>query len=160
MGRRGASLHTEVNSYDIMAIMNTERTRSVDNQFKVITPVDMKPRPDAYEEEVARILARKFQSDILFVPPINSLHAPDLQVVRDGKFWEIKNIRGNAKNTIEDNLKKAAKQSENVVISLLRTKMTPVQAAARIRHNLSRSHGNIKNVILITKGGKTLDFHG
>lgn len=134
--------------------------RSISSQFKVIIPVDMKPYPDSYEEKVARILARKFQSDMLFVPPTYSLHTPDLQVVNTGKFWEIKNIRGNGKNTIEDNLKKAAKQSSNVVVSLLRSKMTSTQAAARIRYFLSRPHGNIKNIILVTKGGKTIDFCG
>lgn len=140
--------------------MNTRRAKSVDGQFKVIIPVDMKPYPDRYEEEVARILARKFQSDILFVPPTNSLHTPDLQLVKTGEYWEIKNIRGNGKNTIEDNLKKAARQSNNVVISLLRTKMTPSQAAARIRFFLSRPHNNIKQVLLVTKAGKTIDFCG
>ncbi len=130
------------------------------NQFKVIIPVDIKPYPDSYEEMVARILARKFQSDILFVQPTGSLHTPDLQVAKTREFWEIKNIRGNGKNTIEDNLKRAAKQSRNVVISLLRSKMPYTQAVARIRHNLNEAHGNIKKVILITKSGKTIDFYG
>lgn len=83
---------------------------------------------------------------------------PDLQVVKTGEFWEIKNIRGNSKNTIEGNLKKAARQSSNVVISLLRSKMSYAQAVVRIRHNLNRSHGGIKKVILVTKSGKTIDF--
>lgn len=140
--------------------MDAKRRKDVDRQFKVIIPIDMKPYPDSYEEKVVRILARKFQSDMLFVPPVNSLHTPDLQVVKNGEFWEIKNIRGNGKNTIEDNLKKAAKQSSNVVISLLRTKMVPTQAIARIRHFISRPHGSIKQIILITKGGKVIDFCG
>lgn len=128
-------------------------------EFKIITPVDLNPYPDKFEETVARILARKFQSDVSFVQPTFSLHTPDLQIIRTGEFWEIKNIRGNGKNTIEDNLKKATKQSENIVISLLRTKMSPTQATARIRYNLNRSHGKIKRVILITKTGKVIDFY-
>lgn len=140
--------------------MNSEKIKPVKDQFKVITPIDMKPYPDSYEERVARILARRFQSDMMFVPPSGSLHTPDLQVIKTGEFWEIKNIRGNGKNTIEDNLKKAAKQSKNVVISLFRTKMTQAQAAARIRYFLSRPHGNIKNVVLIAKNDKTIDFCG
>lgn len=139
--------------------MNTRRAKPAKQQFKVIIPVDMQPYPNVYEEKVARILAHKFQSDILFVPPINALHTPDLQIVSTNEFWEIKNIRGNGKNTIENNLKKAAKQSRNIVISLFQSKMTPTQAAARIRYNLNKSHGNIKHVILITKSDKTIDFH-
>lgn len=138
--------------------MNIGHTKSIDKQFKVIIPIDLKPYPDPYEEKVARILARKFQSDVLFVQPTNSRHTPDLQVVNTDEFWEIKNIRGNGKNTIEDNLKKAARQSNSVVISLLRSKMTSIQATARIRYFLSRPHGKIKNIILITKNEKTIDF--
>ena len=100
--------------------MNTERMKSINNQFKVIIPVDMRPYPDNYEEEVARILARRLQSDMLFVPPSNSLHTPDLQ---------------------------------------LRSKMTYLQAISRIRYFLSRPHGNIKQIILVTKGGKAIDFY-
>ncbi len=139
--------------------MNSERSNPVKDQFKVIIPVDIKPYPDNYEEMVARILARKFQSDILFVQPTGSLHTPDLQVMKTREFWEVKNIRGNGKNTIEDNLKRAAKQSRNVVISLLRSKMPYTQAVARIRYFLSRPHGNIKQVLLITKSGKVIDFY-
>ena len=95
----------------------------------------------------------------MFVSPSGTLPTPDLLVMKTNDLWEIKNIRGNGKNTIEDNLKRAAKQSQNVVISLLRSKMTQTQATARIRYNLERSHGNIKNVVLVTKEGKTLDFH-
>lgn len=133
--------------------MNTE-------QFKVIIPVDLTPYPDPYEEKVARILARKFQSDVMFVQAGGPLHTPDLQIIKTDEFWEVKNIRGDGKNTIEDNLKRAAKQSSNVVISLLRTKMTPTQAAARIRCFLSKPHRSIKQVILITRSEKTIDFYG
>lgn len=119
----------------------------------------MYPRPNSFEEAIARILALKFQSDVLFVQPTFSLHTPDLQAIRTGEFLEIKNIRGNGKNTIEDNLKKAAKQSKNIIISLLRTKMAPTQATARIHYFINHPHGKIKQIILITKTGKTIDFY-
>lgn len=138
--------------------MNAKLSKKA-KQFSVIIPIDLRPYPDPYEEIVARVLAHKFQSDMLFVPAKGSLHTPDLQVVRTGEFWEIKNIRGNGKNTIEDNLKKAALQSNNVVISLLRTKMTSAQAAARIQYFLSRPHRGIRKVVLVTKSGKTIDFY-
>lgn len=139
---------------------NIKHKNSAIKQFSVIIPVDIKPRPNIYEQEVARILAYKFQSDVRFVPPRYSLHTPDLQIVKTSEFWEIKNIRGNGKNTIEDNLKRAARQSNNVVISLLRTKMTSSQAAARIRYFLNHPHGDIKKVILVTKSKRAIEFYG
>ena len=129
----------------------------MEKQFKVIIPVDVKPHPDQYEETVARILAKYFQSDVLFVPrSIN--HTPDIQVVKTRQYWEIKNICGNSKKTIEDNLRKAAKQSDHVAISLLRTKMPSKQAIFRINFYLNHARGNIKQVLLITKKGKVIDF--
>lgn len=138
--------------------MTSKQIELTSKQFKVIIPATLKPHPNPYEIQIAKILAQKFQSDILFIPPTNSLHTPDLQIVKTGEFWEIKNIRGNGKNTIEDNLKKAAKQSRNVVVSLLRSKMPPSKATARIQHFLSRPHGNIEKIILVTKSHKTLAF--
>lgn len=127
------------------------------SQFKVLIPIDIKPHPDRYEEAIARILAHRFRSDILFVAR-NTNHTPDVQVVKTRQYWEIKNIRGNSKKTIEDNLRRAVKQSEYIVISLLRTNMTPTQAATRIKFYLAHARGNIKQVILITKKGKCIDF--
>lgn len=138
---------------------NSVNKKTTAAQFKIITPIGINPYPNNFEEAVARILARKFQSDVAFVQPTSSLHTPDLQIIKTSEFWEIKNIRGNGKNTIEDNLKKAAKQSNNVVISLFRTKMSSTQATARIHYFLSRPHGKIEQIILVTKSGKTIDFY-
>lgn len=127
------------------------------DQFKVIIPINVKPHPDKFEEEVARILANKFRSDIVFVPR-GIGHTPDIQIVSNQEYWEIKNIRGNAKKTIEDNLRRGAKQSSNIVISLLRSKMTAEQASVRIRYYLNHASSSIDRVILVTKRGKTIDF--
>ncbi len=128
------------------------------NIFHIIISTDVRPQPDSYEVAVARILAEKFESDISFVAR-GTIKTPDIQVVRTGQFWEIKNIRGSGKLTVEDNLRKATKQSDNVVISLLRSKMPQDQAISYIKWYLSHAHANIKQVILVTKGQKTIDFH-
>lgn len=127
-------------------------------QCQVIIPINVKPHPDKFEEMVARVLAEKFQSNVMFIAR-GSNHTPDIQIVDTAEYWEIKNIRGNSKKTIEDNLRKASKQANNVVISLLRSKMTSSQASSRINYYLNHAHGNIKHVILVTKKGKTIDFH-
>ena len=126
-------------------------------KYCVIIPVDMKPQPDKYERIVARLCAEKFQSDILFVKRSIST-TPDIFVLKSKQFWEIKNIQGNGKNTIEDNLKRASKQADNVIISLLRSRMTPNQASARIRYYLKRARKNLRRVILVTKDLRIIDF--
>lgn len=125
--------------------------------FEVIVPTSVKPAPDKYEMAVARILAQKFRSDIRFIER-GVTKTPDIQVLSTKKYWEIKNIKGDGKLTIEDNLRKAAKQSDNIVIGLLRSTMTPEKASSRIKWYLEHARANIKHVILITKRGKTIDF--
>jgi len=125
--------------------------------YNLIIPINIKPQPDKYEKVVAQLCAQKFQSDILFVKPTIST-TPDIQVVRTKQFWEIKNIQGDGKNTIEDNLKRASRQADNVIISLLRSKMAPQKAEMHIRYYLKHARKNLKKVILVTKERKIVDF--
>lgn len=125
--------------------------------FEVIVPTSIKPFPDKYEMSVARILAQKFQSDVRFIER-GLIKTPDVQVVLTREYWEIKNIKGNGKLTVEDNLRKASKQADNVVISLLRSAMTQEKASSYIRWYLKHARANIKHIILVTKRGKAIDF--
>ncbi len=127
------------------------------NKYHLIIPIGMKPEPDKYEKTIARLCAEKFQSDILFVLRGTST-TPDIQVVKTGRRWEIKNVKGLGRHTIEDNLREANHQAENVIISLLRTKMTPQQAEVRIRFYLKRARKNLRHVVLIAKQGRFIDF--
>ncbi len=125
--------------------------------FHIIRPIDLRPKPSRYEERVAELCAEWFQSDISFV--VRSHHtSPDILVVRTNQFWEIKNIRGCSKHTIEDNLRRASKQSQNIIISLLvSAKMNTRTAEGRIKQVLQAGRMPIKHVLLITKTEKIID---
>lgn len=126
--------------------------------FRIIRPIDLRPKPSRYEERVAELCAEWFQSDISFV--VRSHHtSPDILVVRTNQFWEIKNIRGCSKHTIEDNLRRASKQSQNIIISLLiSSRMSTCTAEGRIKQVLQARRMPIKHVLLITKMGKIIDI--
>ncbi len=127
-------------------------------QYNLIIPIGLKPEPDKYEKAVARLCAEKFQSDILFVKR-GVATTPDIQVVRTGQFWEIKNIKGNGRHTIEDNLRKASKQSSNVIITLLATsKLDSRRVAQRIGFILNTKRMPLKHVLLITKSDRIIDI--
>lgn len=125
--------------------------------FHIIRPIDLRPKPSRYEERVAELCAEWFQSDISFV--VRSHHtSPDILVVRTNQFWEIKNIRGCSKHTIEDNLRRASKQSQNIIISLLiSSRMSTCTAEGRIKQVLQARRMPIKHVLLITKTEKIID---
>ena len=127
--------------------------------YNIIRPVGLKPMPDRYEECIAEICARYFKSDVLFVLRGNHT-TPDIKILATGEYWEIKNIRGGSKHTIEDNLRKASKQSQNVIISLLaNTKMNSRQAEARIRYTIQTRRMPLKRVLFVTKSRQVIDIY-
>ena len=114
--------------------------------------------PDHHEISVAFILCSFFQSNVRFVP-VGDTRAPDMIIERTGQYWEIKHIRGNGKNTIRHALLSAKGQAENVVISLLDSKMDAKRAIGRIKSEIKTISG-IKRVILVTKTGKVVVVFG
>lgn len=84
---------------------------------------------------------------------------PDVLVVRTGEHWEIKNIRGSGRHAIEDNLRKASKQSKNVIISLLKpSELTAARVQSRVQHLLKTTNIKLNRVLLVTRSGKIIDI--
>ena len=126
--------------------------------YNIIRPVGLKPAPDKYEEKVAELCAKWFHSDIAFV--LRSGHTtPDIKVLKTGQFWEIKNIKSDGKHTIEDNLRKANKQADNLIVSLLRSSTKDyARTESRIRYVLKNTNVKFTGVLLVTKAGKVVDI--
>ena len=77
----------------------------------------------------------------------------------DGKQWEIKSPCGQSKRTIENNLRKAQKQSGYIIFDLRRIVIDENQAIAKIKQEMVQQRGGkIKCVLVITKEYKILDF--
>lgn len=122
--------------------------------YNIIRPADMKPRPDKYEERVAELCAEYFKSDVAFVLR-GTQTTPDIRVLKTGAYWEIKNIKGKGRHAVEDNLRKASKQSNRIIISLLMaSKLDTHRVEGRIRSVLATRRMPIESVLLITKAGK------
>lgn len=112
----------------------------------------MKPKPDKYEWAVAEVMANYFDSDISFIE-CSSKKSPDILIWRTRTCWEIKNIRGDSKFTIQNNLRKAGDQSNYVIISLLRARMPLERARNRINYFMLRDR-RFRKILLVTKTKK------
>lgn len=123
-------------------------------KYHMHNPPNLRPEPDEHERKTAQLMANYLKSDIEFVPRKGST-TPDIIAVRLNQFWEIKNIRGNSSNTIHNNLKSIDRQSENVIITLFRSKMHPRTAESNIKEHLAKAT-RIKRALLITKSGKII----
>jgi len=124
-------------------------------KYNVIVQTDLVDVPKEHELSAALILAYHFKTDVTFLRP-ETKKTPDIDV--NGTKWEIKSPRGDAKKTIENNLRTARKQSENIVIDLARSKMHYTRVIARSKFYIRTEAHNIKHLKIITKTQKIIDI--
>lgn len=62
-----------------------------------------------------------------------------------------------AKKTIENNMRTARKQSENLILDFSRMKLHQAKGIANVNYFLNNSHSQFKRVIIITKDRSILE---
>ncbi len=118
--------------------------------LQVVIPTSVNPRPERFEIEAASIVAEYFGADAKFIARATG-KTPDIIVGRIE--WEIKSPLGSGKHVIENQVKRASKQSLNVIIDARRCKLH----IAKVRSQLKYSVGfrtRLKRVLLINKRGE------
>lgn len=123
--------------------------------YEVIVKTDPQDAPKEHELAAAVLLAYHFRADVTFLRPEHK-KTPDLEI--NGKKWEVKSPKGNAKKTIENNLRLARKQSTHIVIDLTRSKMHSARAVARVNFYIRTKAHTIKRLKIITKTRKIIDI--
>lgn len=108
-----------------------------------------------HEINAILLLLDYFDTDITCIHP-GAGKTPDLRI--KGVEWEIKSPQGNGVKTIENILKKAARQSKNIILDFSRIKMDGNQALSRTKYYLRNNKHGIKKLIVITKNHKVIDF--
>lgn len=96
--------------------------------------------------------------DVELVPPRNGPGSRTPDFIMDGKAWEMKSPQGKSKNTIEHLLKKAKKQSENIIIDLERSKLDEETAVKEIKRRFNQTK-SCKRLKIITKNRALLEFN-
>ncbi|MBR3143730.1 hypothetical protein IKF12_00805 [Candidatus Saccharibacteria bacterium] len=108
-----------------------------------------------HEINAILLLLDYYKSDITCLHP-GLGKTPDLKI--NGVEWELKSPQGNGVKTIENILKKATKQSKNIILDLSRIKMNGTQALSRTKYYLRNNKHGIKNLLVITKNHKVIDL--
>ena len=116
----------------------------------------LKVPPSKSEHKTAKFFAEKGKR-IVFIPPsaIPGVHTPD--IIMDGKEWEIKCPEGSSKRTIENNIRKAEEQSENIIIDLRSIKVAESICISQIKRNFE-SRSKVKRILVITKKLELKEF--
>ena len=95
--------------------------------------------------------------NIELIPPSNTPKAKTPDFMMDGKAWEMKSPQGKSRVTVEHAFKRAAKQSENIIIDLRRTKIPTDQVKTSLE-KLFKVSRRIRNLKVITREQELLDF--
>ena len=75
---------------------------------------------DVHEKIAVDFLAAKLGYDVTFLVPDRRRSAKTPDIEMNGLFWEIKSPTGRSSRTIENNLRLALRQSQNIVLDLRR----------------------------------------
>lgn len=119
---------------------------------KVVVPANANPWP--HELRVAKILALAGYA-VEFIPEANTKTA---DILLDGIEFEIKSPKSANANSLEHILKKAVKQSCNIIIDTSRMKNVRDDNTSRFLINQVRIRRQINNLIMITKQGQIIDI--
>ncbi len=122
---------------------------------KIIFEGQSRKRLRFHEVNAILLLLDYFNADITCINP-GAGKTPDLRI--KGLEWELKSPQGDGAKTIENILKKATKQSKNIILDFSRIKMNGNQALSRTKYYLHNNKHGIKNLIIITKNHKVIDF--
>ena len=122
---------------------------------KIIFEGQSRRQPRFHEVNAILLLLDYFNTDITCINP-GTGKTPDLKI--NDIEWELKSPQGNGVKTIENILKKAAKQSKNIILDFSRIKMNGNQALYRTKYYLHNNKHGIKRLIIITKNHKVIDF--
>lgn len=119
---------------------------------KIIVPVGMKPWPQ--EMRVAEILAMAGHN-VRFLEESN-LHTAD--ILLDGVEFEIKSPKSANANSLEHLLKKALRQSPNIIIDTSRMNNFNNVNIKKFLISQMKKRKQIKKLIMITKRGQVVDI--
>ena len=105
-----------------------------------------------HELKVGELLARSSGFDVTFLA-VGIGKSPD--ILFRGKKWEIKSPKGSKSRTIENNVRNALKQSNNVIIDLGRIQRSDELCLRDINKQIFHRK-SLRNVLVVTKLGKVV----
>lgn len=134
-----------------------KKKRKQINSGQVIIPGGHPNPPESHEVDVALILSRHYQCSVEFLIPIDDYKRKTPDVVMLGVQWELKCPTGASKSTIENQFRRASKQSRSIIIDTRRTKLEYQTVEKKVLFELKR-HPSVKRVILIDKSEKVVEI--
>jgi len=124
---------------------------------QVIIPTNLHSPPETHEIEVAWILARHYEQNIEFLKPVDDYKRTTPDFVMGGALWELKSPDGKSKHNVERQIKRALKQSRNIIFDGRRTSVSDDVLISKIKY-VSAPRSLIRKLVFISKDEKVLEL--
>ena len=117
---------------------------------KVIIPTNLDNPPKENEIQIAEIIAKHYNAIVEFLRPVDDYKRKTPDIVFNGQLWEIKSPMGKSRNTISRQMKRAVKQSRNIIIDGGRSPLADVVIEMELR-KYCVTRRSIRKLIFISK---------
>lgn len=112
-------------------------------------------KPEVHEYAALLTLA-KHGKDIKLLPVSSKYKECSADFEMDGLIWELKCPQGKGKYVVRDILRKAAKQSNNIIVDLERMKLSQEKALGQLNKYFLLEK-SLQRMLIITKSKNILD---
>lgn len=112
------------------------------------------------EKEVARLLGKVYGGKVKLVPVVlnpQGIKTPDYII--EGEKFDLKEIFGNGKNTLDTAISKKKNQSTNFIFDISKTEMQENEAIEQIYKIYKSEHRKWVNKIILIKSNKVLKIY-
>jgi hypothetical protein len=123
----------------------------------VIIPTDLPNPPEQHEVEVAWIVAKHYCQAVEFLRPVDDYKRTTADFIMHGAAWEMKSPEGKSKHNVERQIKRALKQSQNIIFDGQRTATSDDILINRLNY-VATQRSAIRKLIYITKDQKVLEL--
>ena len=123
---------------------------------KIIGPVNPYFRPHEWDT-VNILLENGYDIEFILESRIKGDHSADIKIKNLG-IYELKSPKSDSSDIIKNTLRKAKRQSENIIINLMRT-ARPEHKCIHEAEKYLKEKGKIKEIWIITKKKKIVKIH-
>ena len=108
-------------------------------------------------ENATVVFLTELGHDVELIPKSNveGVHTPDVKIGRIK--WEMKSPKGEGGSLMKNTIQKALKQSCYIIIDLRRTKRHQTKCLRELKRQFDNSK-SVRRIMVITKGGRVLEF--
>lgn len=116
--------------------------------------------PTKREIEVAKLLGETIGGKVNIIPRINQpegIKTPDYII--NGKKFDLKEIKGNSKNSFYNALSKQIKQANNFIFDISNTEINEEEAIMQIKSIYNSNHRKWVNDLILIENSKILKIY-